>query len=97
MRNRNWRQYNKHLVQQGSISFLIDPKIFKSMQKNQRLKGRGRPIQFSDALIEMLLMIKTQSFLIPTSGQLHEEFPMYSPLKVSIDTQDSMQQPFFSY
>lgn len=64
MRNRNWRQYNKHLVQQGSISFLIDPKIFKSMQKNQRLKGRGRPIQFSDALIEMLLMIKIR-FRLP--------------------------------
>ncbi len=33
MRKRNWPQYNKHLVEVGSISFFIDPKFL----------GRGRP------------------------------------------------------
>ncbi len=27
MRKRNWREYNKRLVQRGSLTFLIDPKI----------------------------------------------------------------------
>lgn len=58
MRKRNWSEYNKHLVQQGRLSLYIDPKIFKTMSKNQRAKGRGRPIKYSNALIQMLLMIK---------------------------------------
>jgi hypothetical protein len=64
MQKRNWRQYNKDLVQQGSLSFFIDPKVFKTMQMGQRSKGRGRPMQFSDVLIQMLLMIKIR-FRLP--------------------------------
>ena len=64
MRKRNWRKYNKHLVQQGSISFLIDPKIFKALGKEQRSKRPGRPTEFSDALIQILLMIKIR-FRLP--------------------------------
>lgn len=30
MRKRNWREYNKKLVQRGSLTFLIDPKIMKN-------------------------------------------------------------------
>lgn len=52
---RNWRQYNKELVQRGSITFLVDPSLFKK----QKAKGdMGRPLEFSDPLIVMLLMIK---------------------------------------
>lgn len=57
MRKRNWRQYNKALVQRGSLSFLIDPKCFKQLTPKKR-KGAGRPLAFSDQLILMLLMIK---------------------------------------
>lgn len=57
MRKRNWRQYNKALVQRGSLSFLIDPKCLKQLKPKTR-KGRGRPLAFSDQLILMLLMIK---------------------------------------
>ncbi len=64
MRKRNWRQYNKHLVQQGSVSFFIDPKVFKSMGETSKSKRRGRPIQFSEALIQMLLMLKIR-FRLP--------------------------------
>lgn len=64
MRNRNWRKYNRHLVQQGSISFFIDPKVFHSMKRIGKARGRGRPLQFSDALIQMLLMIKIR-FRLP--------------------------------
>ena len=57
MRKRNWRQYNKTLVQRGSLTFLIDLKSMKAM-KPQAKKGRGRPLEFSNQLIQILLMIK---------------------------------------
>ena len=58
MRKRNWLQYNKHLVRQGSISFFINPKVFKTIEKLGKSKKPGRPVQFSEALIQMLLMLK---------------------------------------
>ena len=58
MRKRNWREYNKRLVQRGSLTFLIDPKIFKTLEVKSQKKRKGRPLEFSDQLILMLLMIK---------------------------------------
>jgi len=58
MRKRNWRQYNKALVQRGSLTFLIDPKVIKSLSLNTNHRSRGRPLEFSDQFIELLLMIK---------------------------------------
>lgn len=57
MRNRNWRQYNKSLVQRGSLTFLIDPKIIKASQKRTK-KKMGRPIEFSDEIIYILMLTK---------------------------------------
>ena len=59
MRNRNWAEYNKQLVQRGSVTFLIDPKILQT----KKSKHRGRPTEFSDALIIMLFMLKIQYHL----------------------------------
>ena len=64
MRKRNWRKYNKHLVEQGSISFFIDPKAFKCMGEIAKKKKRGRPTQFSDALVQMLFLLKIR-FRLP--------------------------------
>lgn len=58
MRARNWRQYNKSLVQRGSLTFLIDPKIMKTLSPKTHKKRKGRPLEFSDQLILLLLMIK---------------------------------------
>ena len=58
MRNRNWREYNKRLVQRGSLTFLIDPKIVKTLAVKAHKRKKGRPLEFSDQLILMLLMIK---------------------------------------
>lgn len=58
MHKRNWRDYNKKLVQRGSLTFLIDPKIIKTLEVKAQKKKRGRPLEFSDELILMLLMIK---------------------------------------
>ena len=58
MRKRNWQQYNKQLVQRGSLTFLIDPKLYKSIKTKHIKKRRGRPQKFSDPLIVMLMMVK---------------------------------------
>ena len=64
MRKRNWSEYNKHLVKQGSISFLIDPKVFRNMKKMKASKKRGRPLLYSLELIRMLFLIKIR-FRLP--------------------------------
>ncbi|MBS0623189.1 MAG: transposase [Verrucomicrobia bacterium] len=56
MRNRNRADYNRQLVQRGSLTFLVDPKMLHT----KKCKSRGRPTEFSDALIVMLLTIKIQ-------------------------------------
>jgi IS5 family transposase len=60
MRARNWREYNKNLVQRGSLTFLIDPKIAKTFMPKPKKKIRGTHLMFSDQLILILLMIKIQ-------------------------------------
>lgn len=55
---RNWSQYNQNLVNRGSITFLIDPKILKSANAKKNKRGRGRPLLFSEELIHILLLIK---------------------------------------
>jgi hypothetical protein len=58
MHKRNWSQYNKDLVQRGSLTFLIDPKKFKTL-RTPKCRGIGRPQEFSNPLIELLAITKT--------------------------------------
>lgn len=58
MLNRNWRNYNKSLVQRGSLTFLIDPKLLKLSEIPPKKKGMGRPVEFSDQMILILMMVK---------------------------------------
>lgn len=89
MRERNWKEYNKQLVQRGSLTFLLDPKIFRSTKKNHATRKSGRPQEFSDSIIELLLRVKihfrlsyrtlqgfAQSFL--TSHMPNKKAPNYS-------------------
>lgn len=55
---RNWSQYNQNLVNRGSITFLIDPKILNSTKPKRNKAGRGRPALFSEDLIHILLLTK---------------------------------------
>jgi hypothetical protein len=57
MRKRNWREYNKKLVQRGSLTFLIDPKVMKGLALKAQKKRKGRPLEFSDQLIFLLLHV----------------------------------------
>lgn len=55
---RNWTQYNQDLVNRGSITFLIDPKVLNSCKNKGKRTGRGRPILFPLELIHILLLTK---------------------------------------
>ena len=43
MHKRNWHEYNKRLVQRGSLSFLIDPKVMKTITSKVKKKGKRTP------------------------------------------------------
>jgi len=55
MRKRNWKEYNKQLVQRGSLTFFVDPNLLLSKPKSSK---NGRPQKFSNSLITMLMMVK---------------------------------------
>ena len=57
MRKRNWHEYNQNLVKRGSLTFFIDEKALTQKPKENK---RGRPRLFSNPLIHMLLILKSQ-------------------------------------
>jgi Transposase DDE domain len=69
---RDWKQYNKQLVNRGKINFWIDPQVLKTW-KAARKKKNGRPFAYSDALIEMMCTIRFKFHLSlrETEGFFH--------------------------
>ncbi|MCX8773623.1 IS5 family transposase [Vibrio parahaemolyticus] len=59
----NWKQYNKALINCGSLTFWIDEEAIRQWKQSKQDK-RGRPRQFSDLAITTALMVK-QVFSIP--------------------------------
>jgi hypothetical protein len=53
----NWKQYNKALINLGSLTFWIDEEAITEWQQNKQGK-RGRPRRFSDLAITTALMVK---------------------------------------
>ena len=60
MRKRIWSKYNKQLVQRGSITFYIDSKTLKEIKKFKGKSTGGRPKEYPDALMNLLLVLKIQ-------------------------------------
>lgn len=57
-RIRNWTQYNKSLMNRGSITFWFsedEEKMWKSQKKSE---GKGRPEEYSDVAIQCMLVIR---------------------------------------
>jgi len=55
---RNWRDYNKALVNRGSLTFWFDKNSIDSWYSSQKLNKRGRPWVYSDIAIQCCLTIK---------------------------------------
>ena len=57
-KKRDWSKYNKSLVNRGSLTFWIDPKVLKKW-KSERQKGKlGRPFKYSDTLINLAATVR---------------------------------------
>lgn len=58
-KRRNWRDYNKGLIQRGAVELWIDKKSLSSWYAaTSAEQGRGRPYYFSDNAIRCLLTLK---------------------------------------
>lgn len=56
----NWKQYNKALINRGSLTFWIDEEAIREWKQSKQSKQskRGRPRRFSDLAITTALMVK---------------------------------------
>lgn len=57
-RIRNWAEYNKALIQRGSISIWIDEKAVKNWFSSYHTCRAGRPATYSDEAILMMLILR---------------------------------------
>ena len=58
-RVRNWKKYNRSLVQRGSLTVWIDEKIHEQWYQEANAEPKqGRPACYSDVLIKAILVLK---------------------------------------
>lgn len=91
-RVRNWAQYNKALVQRGSVTFWINKNSMKQWyEKKNKRNARGRPKIYSNIAIEACIVMKVlfklayrqcQGFVesICTALKLKIESPSYTQI-----------------
>ncbi|MBA3958059.1 MAG: transposase, partial [Parachlamydiaceae bacterium] len=53
---RNWSEYNKALIQRGSINIWVEEESLKKWYSSSHSCTAGRPATYSDDAILMLLM-----------------------------------------
>lgn len=58
-RIRNWKDYNKSLVERGRITFWINEKVFEEWQNPTQENKRGRPRLYTNLLISAILMVRS--------------------------------------
>lgn len=57
-RVRNWKDYNKSLIQRGSLDFWIEESVLKKWNAYRNRGSNGRPQIYSDDAIYLLLSLK---------------------------------------
>jgi len=80
-RIRNRREYNKSLVQRGSITFWINEKVLQEWKNPSREHKRGRPRQYGNLLIEAILIVRSIYHLplIAVEGFMRSVTELYGP------------------
>lgn len=58
-RIRNWKQYNRALIDRGNLTLWISEDAVASWYAARGGQGRGRPFTYSDACIELALTLRT--------------------------------------
>lgn len=83
---RNWSDYNKALVNRGSVTFWLNEKAIRSWHNADSSGNKGRPQQYSDVAITCALTLKaifhlplrtTQGFIISLINMLN--LPIMAP------------------
>jgi hypothetical protein len=64
----NWPEYNKALVNRGSLTFWIDEQAIKQCCCTEHHGGRGRGFQYSDTAIETLAVGRLPTWLLMPQG-----------------------------
>lgn len=57
-RIRNWSEYNKALINRGSVTLWVDQALMQQWEYTNRPTKRGRPQQYTDTLIHCALTLK---------------------------------------
>ncbi len=90
-RIKNWSQYNKSLIQRGSINFWFSEEAISKWASKSRTGKKGRPEQYSDDAILCALLIRTvyhlplralEGMMLSLSSllQLSIQIPSYSQI-----------------
>lgn len=90
-RVRNWKSYNRALINRGNLTLWVSEDAVASWYAARDKQGRGRPFTYSDACIELALTLRTlfqfplratQGFLegLMTLMKLDLKVPCYSQL-----------------
>ena len=86
-RVRNWHNYNKSLVQRGSLSFWFSQQVIDEWQVKEKVEGRHGNQRYSDMLILSGLTLR-QLFRLPlraTAGLMHS---ITGLLQMTVDVPD---------
>lgn len=54
----NWRNYNKALINRGSVTFWLDDEAIQAWYEPATHTSRGRPQRYSDLAITTVLVVK---------------------------------------
>lgn len=57
-RLRNWKQYNKALVERGSLSLWVSDDVIEGWHNHQRTGGRGKPSTYTDTAIPCMATLE---------------------------------------
>jgi len=83
-RVRNWKDYNRSLVNRGRVTFWIDEKSIKNWYAN-KTSTRGRPKKYSDIAVMTVLIIKQVYRLTLRSSKGFTE-SLFNLMNVSLET-----------
>ena len=55
---KNWSEYNKSLINRGSLTFWISEDVIRSWRSSKKTSKAGRPEKYSDSAIQAICMVR---------------------------------------
>lgn len=86
-RIRNWKEYNKSLVQRGSLTVWFDQESIEAWHSSQQTGKRGRPQRYSDLAIQCCLTLKAV-FHLPLRGTQGFVASLFELMQLPLKTPD---------